>query len=122
VPGRPAEKTQPQYHREILEHLITSTGEESGGAHVALQSSRGGLGDETADLIRTLVGVNALTEDQTRNVLALIRAAFEKPETIAPSAKYPSRTLLLLRQMMDSTDHEGLRKQIAETIAYVQSR
>jgi hypothetical protein len=122
VPGRAAEQTQEQYHREILEHFITSSGKEGGAAHIAFQSSRGGLGDETADLITTLVGVNALDEDQTRNVLAILRAAFEKPETIAPSAKYPSRTLLLLRHLTDSTDQESLKMQIAETIAYVQSR
>jgi hypothetical protein len=33
-----------------------------------------------------LIGVNALNKRETQNVLAVIRAAFEKPETIAPDA------------------------------------
>lgn len=122
VPGRAAEQTQEQYHKEILEDFILRTGEESGGARAALQSSRGGLGDETADLIRTLVGVNALNEEQTRNVLALLRAAFEKPETIAPSAKYPGRTLLFLHHLADAAEQDSLKQEIAETIAWFQLR
>jgi hypothetical protein len=107
---------------EILEHLITTGGKEIGAARISLQSSRGGLGDETADLISTLVGVNALNEDQTRNVLAIVRAVFERPESIAPSARDPTRTLLLLRHLTETTDQEGLRAQIAETAAYIQSQ
>jgi hypothetical protein len=91
-------------------------------ARISLQSSRGGLGDETADLITTLIGVNALNEDETRNSLAIIRAAFEKPETIQPLAKNPTRTLLLLRHLADFTDQDSLKREIAETIAYVQAR
>src|SRR4051794_33654154 len=64
VPGRPAEQTQEQYQRDILEHFVLSSEKEGGPARIALQSARGGLGDETADLIRTLVGVNALNEEQ----------------------------------------------------------
>jgi hypothetical protein len=122
VPGRAAEQTQEQYHSEILQHFILSSEKEGGAAHIALQSSRGGLGDQTADLIRTLVGVNALNEEQARNVLALLRAAFEKPETIAPSAKYPGRTLLFLHHLADATDQDSLKQQIAGTIAWLQSR
>jgi hypothetical protein len=110
VPGRATEQSPEQYHMEILQHLITGSGKEIGAARVSLQSSRGGLGDETADLIRNLIGVNALNEYETRNVLAIIRAAFEKPETIAPSAKDPSRTLLLLRHLADVSDQDSLKR------------
>jgi hypothetical protein len=103
---------------EILQYHIED-GREIGAARISLQSSRGGLGDETADLIRKLIGVNALNEYETRNVLAIIRAVFEKPETIAPLAKDPSRTLLLLRHLADVTDQDSLKRQIAETIAYM---
>ncbi len=107
---------------EILEHLITGREEDMKEARISLQSSRGGLGDETADLISTLIGVNALNEEETRNLLAIIRAAFEKPETIQPLAKNPSRTLLLLRHLTDFTNKDSLKREIAETIAYVQAR
>jgi hypothetical protein len=93
-----------------------------GTTPVALQSSRGDLGDETADLISKLIGDNALTEDETRNSLAIVRAAFEKPENIQPTAKEPTRTLLLLRHLADITDPSNLEREINETIAYFQAR
>jgi hypothetical protein len=122
VPGQVTEKTPKQYQMEILQYLITSPEKEMREPRIALQSSRGGLGDETADLISTLIGVNALNEDETRNSLAIIHAAFEKPETIQPLARNPSRTLLLLRHLADFTDQDSLKRQIAETIVYVQAR
>jgi hypothetical protein len=120
VPGIPAEQTPAQYHMEVLSHFITSA--DLAAARIALSSSRGGLGDETADLISRLIGVNALNEKETQCVLALVRAAFEKPETIAPGATNPSRTLVFLRHLAELTDQDGLRQQIAETITYLQSR
>jgi hypothetical protein len=116
VPGQPTEQTAEQYRMEILQYFITSR-QESG---VPLKSSR--RGDETADLISRLIGGNALSEEETRNSLALLRAAFEKPETIQPLAKNPSRTLLLLQHLADFTDQDSLKREIAETIAYVQAR
>jgi len=121
IPGRRTEETPGQYHTGIIQDLIAG-GTEMRADRISLQSSRGGLGDETADLIGKLIGVNALNEDETRNSLAIIRAAFEKPETIQPSAKEPSRTLLLLRHLADFTDQDSLKREIAETIAYVQAR
>ncbi len=93
-----------------------------GATPVSLQSSRGGLGDETANLVGKLIGVNALTEGETRNLLAIVRAAFEKPENIQPTAKEPSRTLLLLRHLADVSDQGILKREIIETIAYFQAR
>lgn len=112
VSGRtqPPNVTAEQYHMEILQHLITSRESE-------IQS--GQLGDEAGALIMKMIGVNALNEDETRNVLSIVRAAFEKPERIPQEAKNPSRTLLLLRTLSDSTSRESLKQQIAETMAYV---
>jgi hypothetical protein len=67
-----------------------------GPAGIHLQTSQGGLGDGTAELISNLIGVNALTVDETRNSLAILRSSFEMPESMLPSAREPSRTLLLL--------------------------
>jgi hypothetical protein len=80
------------------------------------------LGDEPATLITKMIGVNALGEDETRNVIAIIRATFEKPERIALAAKDPSATLFLLRNLADATEQESLKRQIAETMAYVQAQ
>jgi hypothetical protein len=105
VDERPSEQTQEQYYSELLQYFMASG---MGPTPVALQSSRGGLGDETADLIGDLIGVNALNEDETRNLLTILRAAFEKPESIQPTAKEPSRTLVLLRHLADVTDPGNL--------------
>ena len=118
--GRQMEQTPEQYHMEILDYLIT--GGDVGGVRMSLSSSRGGLGDETAELIGKLIGGNALNEKETRSALTVIRTTFEKPETIAPDAREPSRTLVFLRHLADLTEQDGLKQQIAETIAYVQAR
>ncbi len=121
VPGRASEQTPEEYHTGILQDLITG-GKEMGTARISLQSARGGLGDETAELITKLIGGNALSEDEVRNVLAISRAAFEEPESIAPQAREPSRTLLLLRHLADGSDRGSLQNEIAGTIAFLQSR
>jgi hypothetical protein len=69
-----------------------------------------------------VIGVNALSEDETRNVVSIIRTAFEKPDLIPQAAKNPSETLRLLRSLADSTPQESLKRQIAETIAYVEAQ
>jgi len=119
VYGRPQTQSQSQYHSEILEYLM-ATGIGPEGIH--LQTSQGGLGDGTAELISNLIGGNALTGDETRNVLAILRSSFEMPESMLPSAKEPSRTLLLLRHLSDITDESSVRSEIDGTIAYFLAR
>lgn len=122
VPRRkPGDMTPDEYHMDILQYLITSQGNDIAQARISLQSSSGGLGDEVAALIARLTGANALNDDETRNVLAIVHAAFEKPETIALSARVPSRTLQFLHHLADLTDPDSLKQRIAETIAYVQT-
>ena len=123
VPRRqPGNMTPDEYHMDILEYLITSQGKDIARSRISLQSSSGGLGDEVAGLIARLIGVNALSDDETRNVLEIIHASFEKPETIAPSARVPSKTLQFLHRLADLTDQDSLKQQIADTITYVQER
>ena len=117
--GRPETQTQSQYYSEILQYLM-ATGIGPAGIH--LQTSQGGLGDGTAELISNLIGANALTVDETRNSLAILRSSFEMPESMLPSAREPSRTLLLLLHLRDITGESGLKREIDETIAYFQAR
>jgi hypothetical protein len=119
VNGCASEQTQEQYYSELLQDFMANG---MGTTSVTFQTSRGGLGDETADLISKLIGVNAPNEVETRNLLAIVRAAFQKPENIQPTAKEPSRTLLLLRHLADITDPGNLKREIDETIAYFQAR
>ncbi len=89
---------------------------------VSLQTSSGARGDGTAELIADLIGVNALSNSEIRNVLAILHGAFEKPETIAPGANYPLRTVKLLHHLSDFADDTSLQREIAETLKYVQTQ
>jgi hypothetical protein len=122
VPRRKLENmAQDEYHMDVLQDLITSKDADTTQTRVSLQSSSGGRGDEVAALIARLIGVNALSDDETRNVLAIIHATFEKPETIALSARVPTKTLQFLQHLADLTNQGSLKQQIADTMAYVQT-
>jgi hypothetical protein len=122
VPGRPESMSQEQYHTEILESLIAGPEKSIEPAGINLMSSTGGRGDQVADLIQKLIGINALSEGETRNVLSILRGAFSKPETISHSAKVPSQTLILLRHLAETTDRADLKQQITGAIAYIESQ
>ena len=113
---RLSEQTREQYQSEQLQYSI------EGGTPVRLQSPQGELGDETADLVIKSIGVNALNENETRNLLAILRSAFRRPESIQPTGQEPSRTLLLLRHLSGITEPGNLKREIDETIAYFQAR
>ncbi len=104
----------------ILQELIT--GQQPYKGTFGLQTSRGGRGDETADLITNLIGINALSADEIRNVLAIVRIAFARPDNIAPGANYPARSLKLLRHLAEFTGDSSLQRQITETLEYLQTR
>ena len=53
------------------------------------------LGDEAAACITRMIGGNALGENEMRNVLSIIHAAFEKPDRIPHVAEGPVRNLIL---------------------------
>jgi hypothetical protein len=111
VPGRErSNMTAEQYHAEIMQSLITSRPNDT---------RSGEFGDEAGALIAKIIGVNALSEDETRKVISIIRAAFKDPDRIPEEAKDPSATLLLLRNLADSPDQPSLKQQIDETVAYV---
>ncbi len=78
--------------------------------------------DETADLIANLIGVNALSESEIRNILSIVRVAFAKPDNIAHGANYSARSLKLVRHLADFTADRTLHQQIAETLEYLQTR
>jgi hypothetical protein len=69
-----------------------------------------------------MIGANAITDGETRHVLSIIRAAFEKPDRVPESANNPSATLFLLRNLAKATEEQSLQKQIAQTMAYVQAQ
>jgi hypothetical protein len=114
VPGRMrADMTAEQYHAEVMQSFIT------GGVRDARP---GRPGDEAGALIAKIIGTNALDERETRNVLAIVHAAFEHRDRIPETAKNPAATLRLLRNLAQATEQEGLKREIAETVAYVQAQ
>jgi hypothetical protein len=100
VPGRAlSNETAEQYHAEIIQDLIMSRMSEV---------RPGWLGDEAGAAITKIIRVNALSEDEMRNVLAIVRAAFEMPERIPEGARDPAATLLLLQSLSNATELETL--------------
>jgi hypothetical protein len=121
VSGRSmGQETQDVYQMRILQEIIT--GQQPYTGTFGLQTSRGGRGDETADLITNLIGVNALSRREIRNVLTIIRIAFARPDNIAPGLNYPARSFRLLGHLADLTDDSSLQRQITETLEYLQTR
>ncbi len=104
--------TAEQHHLEILESFIASRSNDP---------RPGRFGREVGDLILKMIGANALNDDETRNVLTIVRAAFENPDQIPQAAKDSSGTLILLRKLVDETGDESLKQQIAETMTFVQA-
>jgi hypothetical protein len=112
VPGRERSRmTAEQHHAEVMQYLISSP---PGGG-----TGSGEFGDQAGALIAKIIGVNALSEDETRNVLAIIHAAFEKPDRIPEEAKTPSATVLLLLNLANSAGSASLKQEIAETMAFL---
>jgi hypothetical protein len=102
-----------RYHAEIVQALLTSR-----ASGIKLHE----YGNAAADLITEIIGVNALSDNETENALAIIRSAYDDPLRIPQADKDPSPTLTLLRTLADSTDQEAMKQQIDETIVYVQTR
>ena len=119
IPGRSHQQTQELYQLGIAQHFIMYR--EPSRPGIAFHSSTGALGDETADRITKIIGVNALTTNEIENVLTLIRTAFAKPQTIAPLDRVPTRSLRLLQQLSTFTDQDSLQQQIAQTAIYLQN-
>jgi hypothetical protein len=113
IPDDTTPPTVEQYHAKIMSSLITSGFQ--AGAVSGLQ------GDEAGDLIIKIIGVNALTGDETRSVLSIVRAAFARPQSIPKEAKPPTRTLALLQTLADETGDARLKQQIAETVASLEA-
>jgi hypothetical protein len=111
VPGRMrSSMTVEQYRAETMQSLIMSRRSE-------IRSRQ--AGDEAGSLIMKIIGVNALSEDETRNALFIVRDAFGESKNIPEEAKAPTQTLILLQKLVDSTGQEELRRQIAETVQFI---
>ena len=86
--------------------------EESGGPS-------GLAGDAAAVLIAKVIDSNALDEREIRNVMQIIRLAFQNVDRNEPTENNPVATLSLLKHLADDTDAAKLKKEIAATISFV---
>ena len=112
VPGRDrSSMTAEQYQMELMESRITNS---------AVRGRLRLFGDEAASLITKIIGDNALNEQETLNVLAIVDAAFEDPRLLSPITREPVATLPLLRSLAEATDSQSLKERIAETVAFVE--
>jgi len=109
-----ATATPDEYRVEILTSLLTSRDVPYQGFIER--------GDAEAALIQKVIGVNALSDDQKRSVLAIVRAAFDRPDRLPPAAADPAHTFALLQTLSGVTDQQDLKQQIADTITWVRNR
>ncbi len=108
IPDRmPSTETAEQYRMQIMQSMLGS-GLVQPGKIVA----------EAGDLVLKTIGVNALTEPETRAVLSMVRTAYEQTQFRAGEAQKPGM-LLLLQHLLEGTDQPGLKREIAETIDVV---
>jgi hypothetical protein len=105
--------TREQYKAGIMSDLIGSR-----EADIKL----GLLGDEAGVLLTNTIGPNALTENEARNVLSIIRDAFATPSRIPQTEKDPSSTLLFLQSLANSADSESFKQQIMDTMANLRAQ
>lgn len=92
---------------QIMGSLI----EESGGHTVQ-------RGDDAGALITNVIGANALSEREIRNILSIIGHAYQNRNGVVPPTANPE-TLELLQHLTNETDQESLKKEISETMAFV---
>jgi hypothetical protein len=95
--------TAEAYRMEILQSVVTGSAPATPGKRMT----------HAGELIGKLIGVNGLTEAESRKVLAIVHA-----EGVPEAEK--TATLALLRQLADGAESQGLKDEIASTIEFVQ--
>ncbi len=96
-----------EYRMEIIESMMGTGNTEASK-----------LNAEAGELIMKMIGVNALTDVETRHVVSIVRAAYEQIQFRAGEAQKPGM-LLLLQHIQAQTDQPGLKREIAELIDFV---
>jgi len=93
---------------EIMQSMVIGSGDAQPGKIAA----------EASNLIPRIIGVNALTEQEIRKVLAIVRAAYEPGPFLAKEEVKPGM-ILLLQQVAAMAASAGLKDEIAGTIDFV---
>jgi hypothetical protein len=112
IPGRVrSNMTAEEYHMEIMQSMIGTRGD----------AEPGKLATEAGDLIMKMIGVNALTEVETKKVLSIIRAAYQPTAFRATEAEKPAM-LALLEDLANQAEQESLKSEILETTNFVRTQ
>lgn len=111
IPGNTqSNQTAEAYRLEIMQGMVTGRAPEE---PVKLDA-------EAGDLIVKLIGVNALTEKETRNALSIVRSAYAPLTRFRASEAQKPAMLAMLRQLAAGAEGQGLKDEIASTIEFVQ--
>jgi hypothetical protein len=111
IPGRMrTAMTAEEYHMEIMQSMMETRGE----------AEPGKLAVEAGDLIAKMIGVNALTEVETKKVLSIVRAAYQ-PSFRAGEKEKPAM-LALLEDLAGQAEQESLKTAILETTNFVRTQ
>jgi len=112
IPGTTNSNMTPeQYHMEIMQSMIGTSGD----------AEPNKLAAEAGDLIMKMIGVNALTEVETKKVLSIVRAAYQPTPYRAGEAQKPAM-LALLEDLANQAEQEGLKREILETTNFVRTQ
>lgn len=112
IPGRMrTAMTADEYHMEIMQSMMETRGD----------ALPGKLAAEAGDLIMKMIGVNALTEVETKKVLSIIRAAYLPTPFRAGEAEKPAM-LALLEDLANQAEQESLKTEILETTNFVRTQ
>ena len=88
-----------------------------------IESSGGNAGqhgDDAAVLITKVIGANALSDREIRNVLSIIGLAFQNRNVVPPTVN--PATLLLLQRLAAEAQTDDVKQEIAKTAAFIQSQ
>ena len=77
------------------------------------------LSAAAGELITKLIGVNGLTEAETRNVLAIVRSAYAPLTRFRATEAEKPAMLAMLEGLEGGAEQQGLKDEIAETIMFV---
>jgi hypothetical protein len=103
-------QTAEEYHLVIMQGMVTGRAPEEPVK----------LDPEAGDLIVKLIGVNALTETETRNALSIVRSAYAPLTRFRATEAQKPAMLAMLRQLAAGAEAQGLKEEIASTIEFVQ--
>jgi hypothetical protein len=109
------------YATPSLDISARETAEQTMGNLIESSNGNGGQhGDDAAVLITKVIGASVLSDREIRNVLAIIGSAFQNRNVVPPTVN--PATMQLLQRLTAEAQSDGLKQEISQTAAYIQSQ